>query len=155
MCNFFTWCYPQNGFISIKKVRDVYLNCFFIWRIIEKNLFFCYFSSITWVYSLLLRALIKRVSKSWKCAKRIITAWYGLLHIGFTRFWLKKNSYRNMYIRVLHFTRILFVSRAGLSDQDALWGKKIFPKDEIFKKMFAYPAGQKIVKIGQNWLINS
>ena len=55
-----------------------------------------------------------------------------------------------MYIRVFHFTRIFFVSRE-LLDRSALLGKKIFPKDKIFKKMFASPAGQKIVKIGKNW----
>ena len=63
---------------------------------------------------------------------------------------LESLSTEKLSTRVFHFTRIFFVSR-GLLDRGALLGKKIFPKDEIFKKMFASPAGQKIVKIGQNW----
>jgi hypothetical protein len=44
-----------------------------------------------------------------------------------------------------------FLFRAAFWIEVRYKEKKIFPKDEIFKKMFASPAGQKIVKIGQNW----
>jgi hypothetical protein len=44
-----------------------------------------------------------------------------------------------------------FLIRAAFGMEVRYRGEKIFPKDEIFRKMFASPAGQKIVKIGQNW----